>query len=395
MGLMLLLAACNNNGHGPVIIPPDSQGQVDVRDTSTQPPNTTPPVTGPVTTTPEPVTTPKPTQPPVTTPPVTTPPVTTAPVSEPDETDPPIPDAPVIKGEKVNSNLSLRYTYIAKADLLLAGPGAVGSAQYPWEARTIEAGLGQFKTDSFSYYSLIGEDAADWRIDSRVFSPLSTLAQNFNKDSGYRIQVLAAYRTAAQQSDANIPNATWSDYESGFTMHLGFSYKDKKSGREVSTQFNPIGTLEEYVRANAWMDRFASYYGFVRRYPLNCDKAYLAERSWYGLPDMEKYAFRYVGQGIAIAIQCMNDAAEAAGNHRNKTLEDFWTEVKQYTGNTHWQITYEGKTRMVFEIWYVPANGSGDTEIKVPISDTVVNNGDANCMVYGNNADGYVVVYRK
>ena len=64
----------------------------------------------------------------------------------------------------------------------------------------------------------------------------------------------------------------------------------------------------------------------------------------------------------------------------NYSLEEYINELKSHTNESPVEVTVGNK---LYQIYYAPANPTGDTEVPVPSNKTYT--------VSGNNVDGFIV----
>lgn len=193
-------------------------------------------------------------------------------------------------------------------------------------------------------------------LDSNTIKALNSLLDAFYNESGLTdIMVISGYRTKEYQDE--LFNAGTSDvkggcseYHTGLSLDLGIFPQD-----ESSYYYIPDGKY-------AWIEENCAKYGFVIRYPEGKeDKTGMESKS---------YQFRYVGIPHAIYI-----------NDNNLCLEEYIDLVKNYTfDGEHLKVAGTDKN---YEIYYVSADPSSNTDIPVP--------GDKTYSVSGNNIDGFIV----
>ncbi len=168
--------------------------------------------------------------------------------------------------------------------------------------------------------------------------------------------VIGGFRTKDYQDELYNSGTTdikggCSDYHTGLSFDLGV-YPDEGS----SYYYTPEGDY-------AWINENCDKYGFILRFPQGKESA-------TGVSEAKTYQFRYVGIPHAI---CMKE--------NNLCLEEYTDFVKNYTyDGDHLKVAGPDKN---YEIYYVEANTSGDTEVPVPAGKQYT--------VSGNNVDGFVV----
>lgn len=116
-----------------------------------------------------------------------------------------------------------------------------------------------------------------------------------------------------------------------------------------------------YFEADEWFSQNAGSYGFILRYPEG-KKEVTGENP-------RTYTYRYVGVPHASYI-----------NFNQYCLEEYIEDVKRHTNENPLEITANGHT---YNVYYVPAEEEGKTEVPVPE--------DKEYTVSGCNAGGFIV----
>lgn len=193
-------------------------------------------------------------------------------------------------------------------------------------------------------------------LNADTITALNSLMDAFYNESGLTdLMVISGYRTKEYQDDnynagtSDVPGG-YSEYHTGLSFDLGIFPQD-----ENSYYYIPDGQY-------AWIDENCAKYGFVVRYPEGKeDKTGMEAKS---------YQFRYVGIPHAIYMY-----------DNNLCLEEYIDQVKNYTyDGEHLKVAGTDKN---YEIYYVAADLSANTEIPVPSDKTYT--------VSGNNVDGFIV----
>ncbi len=193
-------------------------------------------------------------------------------------------------------------------------------------------------------------------LNTNVINSLNKLMDDFYTEKSLAdIMVIGAYRTKEDQDERF--NTGTSDVKGGYTdYHTGLSFDlGIFPEGENSYYYIPEG---EY----AWISENCAKYGFILRYP---DK----KQDKTGT-DSKSYQFRYVGIPHAIYM-----------SENNMCLEEYIEFIKSYTYDSdHLKIAGPDKN---YEVYYVPADMSANTEVAVPKDKTYE--------ISGNNIDGFIV----
>ena len=208
----------------------------------------------------------------------------------------------------------------------------------------------EYNTDSYSV-----KDYETYMSLKAIYA-LNSLMDNFYSETGHSEgMVIGAYRSKEYQ-DENFNNGIsdikggCSDFHTGLSFDLGMFPEG-----ENSYYYIPDGDY-------SWIDENCGKYGFIVRFPEG-------KESQTGM-DSKTYQFRYVGIPHAIYM-----------NENDMCLEEYIEFVKNYTYDAdHLKIAGPDKN---YEVYYVAADPSTDTEVPVP--------SDKTYEISGNNIDGFIV----
>lgn len=186
-----------------------------------------------------------------------------------------------------------------------------------------------------------------------VTSALNSMMDDYYSNAGNTdIMLISGYRTKEYQNDLQdsaVPGG-YSEYHTGLSFDLGIFPEGENS--YFYTSDGDYG----------WIDKNCAKYGFILRYPEKKEDITGFEA--------KTYQFRYVGIPHALYMK-----------DKNLCLEEYIEELKNYQSDgEHLMVSDENKT---YEIYYVPADPSADTDIPVPKDKTYT--------VSGNNLDGFIV----
>ena len=206
-------------------------------------------------------------------------------------------------------------------------------------------------------YTMISDSyqCKDYEISlaSKTITALNSMMDAFySKTNNTDIMVISGYRNKEYQDGLNDPDIKggFSEYHTGLSFDLGV-FPDSES----SYYYTADGDY-------AWIAENCANYGFILRYPE--DKEDKTEM------DSKTYQFRYVGVPHAIYMK-----------ENNLCLEEYIDELKNHTSDgEHIKVTGGEKK---YEIYYVPADPSANTDIPVPK--------DKSYSTSGNNVDGFIV----
>ena len=193
------------------------------------------------------------------------------------------------------------------------------------------------------------------KLDSEALDQLNALMKGFYEaEKNTDIYVIGGYRTLDEQSDKYYNgNSSFqgghSDYHTGRTFDIGIFPKDSSSGYYSATGIY------------SWIDEHAADYGFIVRFPENKENL-TGELA-------RTYTYRYVGAPHAVYMK-----------QNELCLEEYIDKIKEHNNEKPVEVTVGSK---LYQIYYVAAKATGDTEVPVPANKTYT--------VSGNNVDGFIV----
>ncbi|WP_303825550.1 M15 family metallopeptidase [Ruminococcus flavefaciens] len=193
-------------------------------------------------------------------------------------------------------------------------------------------------------------------LDKETLEQFTALMNAFYSESkNSDIYVIGGYRTAEEQNDKYYSGNSQfqgghSDYHTGRSLDIIIAPSDGSS----SGYYSPTGVY-------GFIDEHAAEYGFVLRYPEGKEN-YTHER-------VRDYTYRYVGVPHAVYMK-----------QNSLCLEEYIDKLKEHTKDDPIEVTVDKK---LYQIYYAPANSTGDTEVPVPSNKTYT--------VSGNNVDGFIV----
>ncbi len=190
------------------------------------------------------------------------------------------------------------------------------------------------------------------KISPIIEKPISDLFDGYCADNGYvNLQI---YSTSEIYTGAgSLYTNELVERSTGFTFDIGL--------------ITSTGDVVAYLtKRNEWMFANCWKYGFVVRY--SDTKA-----GTTGIGFMPHH-FRYVGLPHSLIM-----------NEEDLCLEEYLTYLRDYTMDTAPLRYTNGDT--AYEIYYVPAAETGDTEVVIPK--------DAIYSVSGNNTDGFILTIEK
>lgn len=195
------------------------------------------------------------------------------------------------------------------------------------------------------------------KLDKEVIIQLNALMEAYaaskNADTT-DVFVQDGFRTYDEQVDRHSSgksktfSAGHTDYHTGRTFDMFLMNSDSSTGYS-------------YFAADDWFNQNAGSYGFILRYPEG-------KQEKTG-ENPRTYTYRYVGIPHASYI-----------NFNQLCLEEYIEEVKRHTNDNPLEITAGGNT---YNVYYVPAAESGNTDVPVP--DGMAYN------ISGCNAGGFIV----
>ena len=193
-------------------------------------------------------------------------------------------------------------------------------------------------------------------LDAETLEQLKALMSDFYAaEKNSDIYVIGGYRSVEEQNDNYYTGNSqfqggYSDYHTGRTLDLAIVPSDGSS----SGYYSPTSVY-------SWIDEHAAEYGFVLRFPEG-KESFTSERA-------RTYTYRYVGAPHATYMK-----------QNSLCLEEYINKLKEHTKESPIEVTVSKK---LYEIYYVPANATGDTEVPVPTNKTYT--------FSGNNVDGYII----
>ncbi|MBO5227094.1 MAG: D-alanyl-D-alanine carboxypeptidase family protein [Ruminococcus sp.] len=184
-------------------------------------------------------------------------------------------------------------------------------------------------------------------INPEILQPLSNLFDGYYNDNGYVNLQIYSTNSTYTGGDSLYTNDL-SERSTGYTFDIGL--------------ITSTGDVVAYItKRNEWMFNNCWRYGFVVRY-----QDYKTGTTGVGYMP---HHFRYVGLPHSMAMY-ENDFC----------LEEYLQFLTDYTYADPYTYEYNGSS---YEIYYVPAEESGDTVLYLPK--------DVTYSVSGNNTDGFIV----
>lgn len=197
-------------------------------------------------------------------------------------------------------------------------------------------------------------------LSSDTILAINSMMDKFYEKTGHNdTMIIGGYRTKEYQDKKY--NSGSSDIKGGCSeFHTGLSF---------DLGIFPEGENSYYYTAEgdySWILENCANYGFILRYPEK-------KEDLTGM-DSKSYQFRYVGIPHAIYIM-QNDMC----------FEEYIEFLKNYTYESE-HLTVAGPDKN-YEIYYVPADPSANTDVPVPADKTYE--------ISGNNVDGFIVTVEK
>lgn len=216
-------------------------------------------------------------------------------------------------------------------------------------------------TEPLTLYDHINTDHyqyKDWiiKLDSNVIDHLNSLMEAFYKEtSNKNINIIEGYRTLEEQNNRYYSGDSpfmggFSDYHTARSFDMGIFPEDGSS----AGYYSPIDVY-------AFIDEHSAEYGFIVRFPEG-------KENLTGI-QARTQTYRYVGVPHAAYIK-----------ENNLCLEEYIAKIKEYNNTAPLEIKTSEK---IYNVYFVPANTSGDTDVPVPT--------DKSYTVSGNNVDGFIV----
>lgn len=189
-------------------------------------------------------------------------------------------------------------------------------------------------------------------ISPIIEKPISDLFDGYCADNGYvNLQIYSTNETYTG-ADSLYTNELV-ERSTGFTFDIGL--------------ITSTGDVVAYLtKRNEWMFENCWKYGFIVRYS--------DTKSGITGVDFMPHHFRYVGVPHSLIM-----------NEKELCLEEYLTYLRDYTLDTAPLRYTNGDT--TYEIYYIPAAETGDTEVVIPKN--------AIYTVSGNNTDGFILTIEK
>ncbi|MBE6538248.1 MAG: D-alanyl-D-alanine carboxypeptidase family protein [Ruminococcaceae bacterium] len=253
-----------------------------------------------------------------------------------------------------------------RGDLILVRAGA--PYVFPEKMNLQDLYTGRKKYDNGARAFQIS--TADLELDSFVLSKLNEMTETFYETTGERgLLVKSAFRSEESQKELF-------DYRverDGEKEALKYVARPGESEHHTAMAFDMsvykdgantyISDEEEYL----WIYENAHKYGFILRYPEEkADITGIAYEAWH---------FRYVGVPHAYYIY-----------KEGLVLEEYIELLRNEHAYDDIHLTVESDDGISYEIYYVPASESGDTDIILPSGYEYT--------VSGNNTDGFIVTVK-
>ena len=194
------------------------------------------------------------------------------------------------------------------------------------------------------------------KLDRTVLDQLTALMTSFyNEESNSDIYVIGTYRTKEEQDDKYWNGNSqfqggYSDYHTGRSFDIGIYPADNS----MAGYYSPRGVY-------GYVDEHAADYGFIVRFPEG-KETFTGEQA-------RTYTYRYVGVPHAVYMK-----------QNNLCLEEYIDTLKGHNNEDPLEVAAGKK---LYQVYYVPANKTGDTEVPLPSNKTY--------SVSGNNVDGFIV----
>ncbi len=194
------------------------------------------------------------------------------------------------------------------------------------------------------------------KLDRTVLDQLTALMTSFyDEESNSDIYVIGTYRTKEEQDDKYWNGNSqfqggYSDYHTGRSFDIGIYPADNS----MAGYYSPRGVY-------GYVDEHAADYGFIVRFPEG-KETFTGEQA-------RTYTYRYVGVPHAVYMK-----------QNNLCLEEYIDTLKGHNNEDPLEVAAGKK---LYQVYYVPANKTGDTEVPLPSNKTY--------SVSGNNVDGFIV----
>lgn len=194
------------------------------------------------------------------------------------------------------------------------------------------------------------------KLDRTVLDQLTALMTSFyDEESNSDIYVIGTYRTKEEQDDKYWNGNSqfqggYSDYHTGRSFDIGIYPADNS----MAGYYSPRGVY-------GYVDEHAADYGFIVRFPEG-KETFTGEQA-------RTYTYRYVGVPHAVYMK-----------QNNLCLEEYIDTLKGHNNEDPLEVAAGKK---LYQVYYVPASKTGDTEVPLPSNKTY--------SVSGNNVDGFIV----
>lgn len=246
------------------------------------------------------------------------------------------------------SNVDMIPNAVFEGDLVLVNKQYAYS--FPTSEESTAVPIYQTMTDSYKVQDY------ETNLLPQAITALNNMMDAFYDKTGHNdCMVISAYRTKEYQDELNNSGSSdikggYSEFHTGLSFDLGIFPED-----ESSYYYLPEGDY-------AWIKDNCANYGYIIRYPEG-------KEDLTGM-DSKSYQFRYVGIPHAKYM-----------SENGMCLEEYIDFVKNYTyDGEHLAVAGPDKN---YEIYYVAADPSADTQVPVP--------SDKKYEISGNNVDGFIV----
>ncbi len=257
-------------------------------------------------------------------------------------------DESSIAGLESYSTVSMIPNAVFEGDLILVNKQYAYSFPTSEEAQAVP--IYQTMTDSYQVQDY------ETNLLPKAITALNNMMDAFYSAKGHSdCMVISAYRTKEYQDELNNSGTSdikggYSEFHTGLSFDLGIFPED-----EGSYYYLPEGDY-------AWIQENCGNYGYIIRYP--------DEKQDLTGMEAKSYQFRYVGIPHAVYM-----------NQSGLCFEEYIELLKHYTyDGEHLTVAAGEKT---YEIYYVAADPSADTQVPVP--------SDKTYEISGNNVDGFIV----
>lgn len=202
----------------------------------------------------------------------------------------------------------------------------------------------------------------------QVLESLRSMLSDFRKEKNLNdVMLVSGYRTVEYQQELYDENLESTGLSYSTTVETP-GHSEHHTGYSLDFQLDQ----EDYPRFTgegdyAWINENCYKYGFVQRYPKEkADITGIEEETWH---------YRYVGAPHAELIY-----------KNGLCLEEYLTSLKQYSREE--PLYFNDYTGTRYAIYYVPSSGEESTNVDIPLHE---NESDYDCVISGNNYDGYIV----